>query len=181
MGRAAQTTRSQIDQQRAMQNQINQQLLGERQNLSGVLLPQYKQLLNQGYTPEEQAAITGQTLGSLGTAYDALRQNAAERLAQTRNSAGYGEALDELGRQQTRDTAGVAQQNQIQFAQQQQNNLLKGLQGIASLYGVDTGLLAQGLGIPAQLLSDRARVSGGGSGSTFGALTGLGTAGLGLF
>jgi hypothetical protein len=181
MGRSASTTRSEIDQQTAMQNKINQQLLGERQNLSGILLPQYQQLLNQGYTPEEQSAITGQTLGSLGTAYDSLRQNATNRLARTRNSAGYGETLDELGRQQARDTSSTAQQDQIQFAQQQQSNLMKGLQGIASLYGVDTGLLAQGLGIPAQLLSDRARVSSGASGSLLGGLTSLGSAALGFF
>jgi hypothetical protein len=180
MGRAADTTRAQIDQQRALQNQINQQLLGQQQQLSGTLLPQYQKLLDQGYTPEEQAAITGQTMGALGTAFDALRQNAANRLAKTRNSAGYGETLDELGREQTRESADTAQQDQIAFAQQQQRNLQQGLQGIASLYGVDAGLLARGLGIPAELLNARANVSRS-SGSLLGALPGLGLAALGLF
>jgi len=180
MGRSASTTRADTDQQRNFENQMNQQLLGERQALSGVLLPQYEQLLNQGYTPQEQAAITGQSLGAVNSAYDALRQNAANRLAATNNSAGYSEMLDDLGRAQAQQTASTAQQNQIQFAQQQQNNLLQGLQGIASLYGVDTGLLASGLGDVGQLLSTRAGLSSNNN-AMFGPMAGLGLATLGMF
>jgi predicted alpha/beta hydrolase len=180
MGRSASTTRHDIDQQTALQNQINQQLLGERQSLSGILLPQYRQLLNQGYTPQEQAAITGQSQGAINSAYDALRQNAANRLAQTNNSAGFGELLDDLGRGQAQQSASTAQQNQIQFAQQQQQNMLRGLQGIASLYGVDTGLLASGLGNVGQLLSTRAGISSNGN-ALLGPITGLGLATLGIF
>jgi hypothetical protein len=180
MGRSASTTRSDIDQQTALQDQINQQLLGERQNLSGMLLPQYQQLLNQGYTPQEQAAITGQSQGAVNSAFDALRQRAANRLAQTNNSAGYGEMLDELGRAQAQQSAGTAQQNQIQFAQQQQQNMLKGLQGIASLYGVDTGLLASGLGDVGHLLATRAGISSNGT-NLLGPISGLGLATMGIF
>lgn len=164
MGRAASTTRAQVDQQTALQNQINQQLLGERAEGRSRLLPQYENLLNQGYSPEEQAAITGQSMGALGNVYDSLRQGAANRLARTRNSAGYGENLDEMARQEGRDKSGLAQQNQIAFANEQQNRRLEGLQGIASLYGVDTNLLARGLGIPAQLLGVRASASGNSNG-----------------
>jgi hypothetical protein len=180
MGRSASTTRSDIDKQTALQDQINQQLLNERQNLSGILLPQYQQLLNQGYTPQEQAAITGQSQGAVNSAFDALRQSAANRLAQTRNSAGYGELLDELGRAQAQQSASTAQQNQIQFAQQQQQNLLRGLQGIASLYGVDTGLLASGLGDVGHLLGTRAGISNNGLGLV-GPVSGLGLASMGIF
>jgi hypothetical protein len=164
MGRAAATTRAQVDQQTALQNQINQQLLSERAQGRSLLLPQFEGLLNQGYSPEEQAAITGQSMGALGNVYDALRESAANRLARTRNSAGYGENLDEMARQESRDKSGLAQQNQIAFANEQQNRKLEGLQGIASLYGVDTNLLARGLGIPAQLLGVRASASGSGNG-----------------
>ena len=180
MGRSASTTRADTDVQRNFENQMNQQLLNERQSLSGILLPQYQQLLNQGYTPQEQAAITGQSLGAVNSAYDALRQNAANRLAATRNSAGYSELLDDLGRAHAQDAASTAQQNQIQFAQQQQNNLLRGLQGIAQLYGVDTGLLASGLGDVGQLLGIRGGLSSNGN-SMFGPLAGLGLATLGMF
>jgi len=180
MGRSASTTRSDIDQQSALQNQINQQLLNERQSLSGTLLPQYQQLLNQGYTPQEQAAITGQSQGAVNSTFDALRQSAANRLAQTNNSAGYGEMLDELGRAQGQQSASTAQQNQVQFAQQQQQNMLQGLQGIASLYGVDTGLLASGLGQSGSLLNTRAGLSSNGN-ALLGPVSGLGLASLGIF
>jgi len=180
MGRSASTTRSDIDQQTALQDQINQQLLGETQNLSGILLPQYQQLLTQGYTPQEQAAITGQSQGAVNSAFDALRQNAANRLAQTNNSAGYSALLEDLGRAQAQQSASTAQQNQIQFAQQQQNNMMSGLQGIASLYGVDTGLLASGLGDVGKLLGTRASISSNGT-ALLGPITGLGLASLGMF
>jgi hypothetical protein len=179
MGRSASTTRSDIDQQTALEDQINQQLLGESQNLSGILLPQYQQLLTQGYTPQQQAAITGQSQGAVNSAFDALRQSAANRLAQTNNSAGYSSMLDDLGRAQAQQSASTAQQNQFRFAQQQQNNMLAGLQGIASLYGVDTGLLASGLGDVGKLLGTRASISSNGMG-LLGPAAGLGLATLGM-
>jgi hypothetical protein len=164
MGRAASTTRAQIDQQTALQNQINQQLLAERAQGRSLLLPQFEKLLSEGYSPAEQAAITGQSMGALGNVYDALRESAANRLARTRNSAGYGETLDELAREEGREKSSLAQQNQMAFANQALSNRLRGLQGIASLYGVDANLLARGLGIPAQLLGTRASVSGASNG-----------------
>ena len=184
MGRAASTTRAQIDQQTATQNQINQQLLGERAEGRRLLLPQFQNLLKEGYSPEEQAAITGQSMGALGNVYDSLRESAANRLARTRNSAGYGENLDEMARQESRSKSGLAQQNQIGFANEQQSRRLEGLQGIASLYGVDTNLLARGLGIPPQLLSARASASGSGNGifnSLIGAAGQLGSAAINSF
>ncbi len=180
MGRSASTTRSDIDQETALQDQINQQLLSETQNLSSTLLPKYEQLLTQGYTPQQEAAITGQSQGAINSAFDALRQSAANQVAQTNNSAGYGALLDDLGRAQAQQSASTAQQNQIQFAQQQQQNMLQGLQGIASLYGVDTGLLASGLGDVGQLLSTRAGISNNGM-NLVGPISGLGLAAMGLF
>jgi len=179
MGRSASTTRSDIDQQSALQNQLNQQTLAEQQALAGTLVPQYTQLLNQGYTPQQQAAITGQSQGAVSSAFDALRQSAANRLAQTRNSAGYGETLDDLGRARAQQSASTAQQNQIQFAQQQQQNMLAGLQGLASLYGVDTGMLVSGLGQSGSLLNTRAGISSNGN-AYLGPLSGLGLASFGL-
>lgn len=183
MGRATATTRAQIDQQSALQNQINQQLLSQRASDRATLLLQYQALLTSGYSPEEQAAITGQSEGALGSTFDALRDSAANRMARTRNSAGFGETLDELGREQGRQAAGVAERNQIQFADEAQRRKLEGLQGLASLFGVDTGLLAHGLGIPADLLRSRAAASGGGGigNSIIGALGQIGSAALNTF
>jgi hypothetical protein len=183
MGRGvAAQNRTAIDQQTALQNQINNQLLGERAQGRSLLMPQFQQLLHEGYSPAEEAAITGQSMGALGNVYDTLRERASNRLAQTRNSAGYGETLDEMARQEGRDKSGLAQQNQLTFANEQQNRRLAGLQGIASLYGVDTNLLGHGLGIPADLLRSRVAASQGGNGifnSLLGTIGQLGSSAIG--
>ncbi|NDQ58056.1 MAG: hypothetical protein GZ088_13375 [Acidipila sp.] len=182
MGRAATQTRTAIDQQTALQNQINQQLLVDRAQGRSLLMPQFQQMLQQGYSPQQQAAITDQSMGSLGNVYDALRERAGNRLAQTRNSAGYGETLDEMARQEGRDKSGLAQQNQLGFANEEQQRRLEGLQGIASLYGVDTNLLGHGLGIPADLLRSRVAASQGNNGifnSLLGAIGQIGSSAIG--
>lgn len=155
------------DQQRTLQNQINQQLMAEREQARGTLLPGYQKLLTGGgFSPQEQAAITGESMGALGSAFDALRQRAENRVARTRNPAGFGELEDELAREQGRQAAELARQNQIQFADEAQRRRLEALQGIGSLYGVDASVLGRALGIPAQLL--QARAAGGRSGFGFG-------------
>ena len=139
-------------------------------------------VLHEGYSPQQQAAITDQSMGSLGNVYDTLRGRAGNRLAQTRNSAGYGETLDEMARQEGRDKSGLAQQNQTGFANEEQQRRLEGLQGIASLYGVDTNLLGHGLGIPADLLRSRVAASQGNSGifnSLLGAIGQIGSSAIG--
>jgi hypothetical protein len=145
------------DQQRALQNQINQQLLGEREQGRSTLLPEYQRLLTGGgYSPAEQAAITGESMGALGSAFDALQQNAANRVARTHNAAGYGELEDELAREQGRQAAGLARQSQIDFANEAERRREAALRGMGSLYGVDTSLLGSALGVPTGLLQARA-------------------------
>ncbi len=157
------------DQQRALQNQINQQLLAEREQGRGTLLPEFQKLLTGGgYSPQEQAAITGEGMGALGSAFDALQQRAANRLARTRNAAGFGELEDELAREQGRQAASLARQNQIEFADEAQRRRLEALQGLGSLYGVDTSLLGSALGIPTGLLQARAAGSKSGGGFRIG-------------
>lgn len=163
MGRGAEKeTRKAVDTQLAQQNAMNQQIFGENQALRGTLVPAYQRLLAQpGYSEAEKAAITGQSMGALGSVFDALANRAANRVARTRNAAGYGELLGELGREQGREAAGLAQQNQIAFANRSLADRLAALQGLSGLYGVDTSLLGRALGIPPELLNVRARASGG--------------------
>jgi predicted alpha/beta hydrolase len=161
MGRGAQsTTRQLTDQQLSQTNALNQQLLGQQQSLGGQLTSQYQNILNNpGYSPQTQAAITGQSQGALASAFDSLQQAANNRVAQTGNSAGFTALTDDLARQKAQQEASTAQQNQITFANtalQQQNAALQGLSG---LYGVDTNLLGRTLGIPTQLLGVRANAS----------------------
>src|SRR5579859_350350 len=118
MGRGAQTQTMQLtDQQLANQNAMNQALYNQGQSLSSTASGGYQSLLaNPGYTPAQQSAIANNSMGALSSAFGALAQSAANRLARTNNSAGYGDLLDELAREQGRQTASLAQQNQLAFA-----------------------------------------------------------------
>ena len=187
MGRGAQTQTMQMtDQQLANQNAMNQALYNQAQSLSNNAAGGYQSLLaNPGYTPAQQSAITNQSMGALSSAFGALAQSAANRMARTRNSAGYGDMLDELAREQGRQTASLAQQNQFGFANQAKQDQLAALQGLSGLYGVNSSLLGRTLGIPSQLLNTRtnlANAPGFGStlGQAFGAFLGAVLPGYGL-
>jgi hypothetical protein len=185
MGRGAQAyTRQLTDEQLANLNSLNQQFLGQQQQAGNLLLPQYQSILNNpGLSPADKAAVTGQSQGALASAFDALQQSAQNRLARTRNSAGFGELADELARQKGIAEAGQAQKNQLAFTNTAFQRQMAALQGLSGLFGIDSNLLARTLGIPAELLHVRANASrntgggffsalGSGLGSTLGALPG---------
>ena len=191
MGRGAQTQTMQMTgQQLASQNAMNQSLSNQGQSLSSTAAGGYQNLLaNPGYTPAQQSAITNNSMGALSSAFGALAQSAANRVARTNNSAGYGDLMDDLARQQGQQTASLAQQNQLAFANQSKQDQLTALQGLSGLYGVNSSLLGRTLGIPGQLLNTQAGIANApGFGSTFaqalggmlgGGVTG-GLAGIGL-
>src|ERR1700691_3888363 len=145
MSRAAQSnTRNLTDQQLAQQNQLISQSNQQGEQDRSLLMPTITGLLNsQGYTPQQQSAITQQSLGAANTAFDALRQRAANRVAATNNSAGSGDLTAQLGREQAQTDASQSQQNQIAFANQKRNNQLAGLSALAQTYGIDTNLLGR--------------------------------------
>ncbi len=90
-------------------------------------MPTIQSLLNsQGYTPQQQSTITQQRLGASNTAFDVLREKAANRTAATNNSAGYGDMTAQPGREQAQTDASQAQQNQISFANQKLKKQLAG-------------------------------------------------------
>ncbi|HKV06305.1 MAG TPA: hypothetical protein VJO53_14505 [Candidatus Acidoferrales bacterium] len=182
MSRAAQQhTRNLTDQQLALQNRLLSQ--SDQQGLQdrSLMMPTIQRLLNsQGYTPEQQSAITQQSLGAANTAFDALRERAANRLAATNNSAGFGDLTAQLGREQAQTDASQAQQNQIAFANQKLRENLAGLNALGETYGIDTNLLGKAMGVPAELLSVRQRASGS-SGGGLGSLFGLGAGIASLF
>src|SRR5258708_25674165 len=115
MGRGAQAnTREMTDEERASIDALNQQFLGQQQQVGNMLLPQYQSILNNpGLSPAAKAAVTGQSQGALASAFDSLQPSAQNRLAPTRNSAGFGELTDELARPNGVPQAGQAQQNQL--------------------------------------------------------------------
>jgi len=181
MGRGAQTQTLQMTgQQFANQNATNQSLYNQGQSLSNTAASGYQNLLaNPGYTPAQQSAITNNSMGALASTFGALAQSAANRAAQTNNSAGYGDMLDELAREQGRQTASLAQQNQLAFASKAQQNQLTALQGLSGLYGVNSSLLGKTLGIPGQLLNTQAGIANApGFGTSFAQSLGRGLGSL---
>src|ERR1700722_9438578 len=179
---AERTTRQLTDQQLAQQNQLISQSNQQGQQDRSLLMPTISNLLNsQGYTPQQQSAITQQSLGAANTAFDALRQRAANRAAATNNSAGQNDLLAQLGRQQAQTDASQTQQNQIAFANQQYKEQLAGLNALGQTYGIDTNLLGRAMGVPTELLSVRQRASTGSSTSGLGGIFGLGSGIASLF
>ena len=169
MGRGAQAqTQQNIDQQLTSQNAMNQQIYGSTQALGSQAASGYQNMLaNSGYSQAEQSAIGNLSQSALSSSFDALAQNAANRAARTRNSAGYGELVDSLARTQGQDQANLAQQNQIAFANASRSDTSAALSGLSGLYGTDSGLLGRALGVPAQLLDASAR-NAASSGFNFG-------------
>jgi hypothetical protein len=185
MGRGAEAqTRRLTDQQLTDTNALTQQFLGQQQQVGNALLPQYQKIVNNpGLSAADKAAVTNQSQGSLASAFDSLQQSAQNRLARTRNSAGFGDLTDDLARQKGMASAAEAQNNQLAFSNAAFQRQMAALQGLSGLYGVDTNLLARSLGIPAELLNVRANASRGGNGffsslgsslgSTLGGLPGM--------
>lgn len=183
MSRGAQhSTRQLTDQQLAQQNQLISQANQQGSQDRSLMLPAIQNLLNSpGYSPAEQSAITQQSMGAANTAFDALRQRAANRLAATNDTAGAPELTAQLGREQAQTLAGQAQQNQIAFANQKLRDQLAGLNALGQTYGIDTNLLGRAMGIPPELLGVRERASTGNSTSGLGGLFGVGSGIASLF
>ena len=163
MGRGAQAqTQSLIDQQLAQQNSMNQQLNSNGQALGSQAAAGYQNLVaNPGYTDAQKSAITNLSQSALGSAFNALAQNASTRAARTRNSAGYGELIDSLARTQSQDQANLAQQNQVAFGNAARSDTNAGLSGLSGLYGTNSSLLSRAIGVAPSLLDARVRNSQG--------------------
>jgi hypothetical protein len=183
MSRGAQrTTRQLTDQQLAQQNQLISQSNQQGTQDRSLLLPTIQSFLtNPGYTPAEQSAITQQSMGAANTAFDALRERAANRAAATNDTAAQPELTAQLGREQAQTLASQAQQNQIAFANQRTKDQLAGLNALGQTYGIDTNLLGHAMGVPAQLLGVRQRASMGSSVGGLGGLFGVGSSIASLF
>jgi hypothetical protein len=183
MSRAQTQTLQLTDQQLANANALNKQFLGAQQQVGSTLVPQYQNILNNpGLSAADKAAVTNDSQGALSSAFGSLQQSAQNRVARTRNSAGFGDLEDDLARQKGIAQSNQAAQNQLNFSNTAFQRQLAALQGLSGIYGLDTNLLSRSLGIPAELLNARASASrnsggffsslGSGIGSTLGALPG---------
>ena len=175
MGRGAiAQTQQMIDQQLSSQNSMNNQIYGSSQALGSQAAGGYQNMLaNPGYSQAQQSAITNLSQSALSSSFDALAQNAANRATRTNNSAGYGDLLSSLARTEGQQSANLAQQNQIAFADASRSDTLSGLSGLSGLYGTDSSLLGKALGVPSQLLDASAR-----NAANSGFRIGLGSGGL---
>ncbi|HVO59060.1 MAG TPA: hypothetical protein VMT51_15315 [Dongiaceae bacterium] len=183
MSRAQTQTQQLTDQQLSSINALNNQFLGAQQQAGNLLVPQYRSILaNPGLSAADKAAVSSDSQGALSSAFDSLQQAAQNRVARTRNAAGFGDLEDDLARQKGIAQSNLAANNQLEFSNTAFQRQMAALQGLSGLYGMDSSLLARTLGIPAELLNVRAnsaRNSGGfftslGSalGGTLGALPG---------
>lgn len=173
---AQQQVQNEAEQQLGAQDRLISQADQQSQQELSTLMPQIDQLLNSpGYTPAQQSAIEQQGMGAARTAYDALRETAANRVARTNNTAGF-DALDsELGRQEAQTLADQAQSDQIKFANEQIAQQMAGLNALENTYNINSNLLGRAMGVPAGILNAQEQAS---KGPGFGSF--LGDIGLGL-
>lgn len=146
---------------------LQQQQQGQRGSEFGTLMPQYESLLNSGYSDQEKSGIEQGTLGAIQGSYGSATDAAARRMARTNNAAGYGSFLGASARSKAQDLSQQELTNQKAFADEALRRKQIGLQGIASLYGVDTSFLNSlgqqqlgALGIGASVQSTRKGVLG---------------------
>lgn len=117
---------------------------------------------DQGFSPEEQSAITQETTGGISSAYGKAREGAARRVAATGNSAGYAGFSGDLAREEAKSLASSTRQNKLAFAQERRQRMLQnyglaqnvedeqqrrreqGTNLLARLYGIDTGAFTSG-------------------------------------
>jgi hypothetical protein len=178
---AERSTRALTDQELTQQNQLIAQSNQAGQQDRGLLVSTISGLLNSpGYSPQERSDITQQSMGAANTAFDALRQRAANRVASTNNSAGNSDLLAQLGREQAQTDASQSQQNQLAFANRERQDQLAGLNTLGQAYGIDTNLLGRAMGVPSELLNVRQRASGSSS-DGLGGLFGIGSGIASLF
>jgi len=129
-----------------LQNQLGQQLYGTGQQIFATEFPTLGGLLNSPMSPQERAAIFETAMAPQASAFDAARENAAQRAARTRNPAGLLETDEQLARE-----GGQAQSDAAMRAQFESMNVLdqrrqEALQGLAQLYGIDLGELGRLMG-----------------------------------
>ncbi len=149
-----------IDQQLSSQNSMNTKSTAPRQALGSQAAGGYHNMLaNPGYSQAQQSAITNLSQSALSSSFDALPRNAANRRrAHQQSPPATARLIDScFARTQGQDSANLAQQNQLAFANASRSDTQSALAGLSGLYGTDSNLLGRAIGVPAQLLDASAR------------------------
>jgi len=116
-------------------NAIGEQQQNQANQLENQLIPDYTSMLHEGYTPEEKAGITTAGMEAREAPFDTASQEATNRVARTRNDAGYGAEEDQLARDKGMAMGNEAAGLQEKFGDVRLANERYGLAGLSDLYG----------------------------------------------
>ena len=155
------------------QRGVTEPMRAERREAREELRPQFQTLLDESFgyrpegyqpmlfTPRQRQNILSTGIRSARLPYESAADQAAQRLARTRNPAGYGGLLGELTRGKSRSMADVARRTEAGLSEAESREQFRrmdwlererlqrryaGLEGLSRLYGIDTQLLAGQLG-----------------------------------
>lgn len=124
-------------QQEAQTQATNQEALNTQMRQSQ---QQAQQPIVQGYT--NMLNNPQQGMSAVNSAYDAAAQKGQERVAASRNDAGYTGEEDKLAMDRSQTMANTIQNNQT-----------AGLQGLSEMYGMNQQTYNQAMGLPVNYLN----------------------------
>ncbi len=154
--------REETDRQRTLQKEARD-----------TLMPEYLRLYNESFgyepegyqaklfTPQQRENILSTSIRSARLPWEEAQDVGEQRLARTRNQAGYGAQQAELARGKSRGVADITRRTESDLTQRESETefsrmgwlegeklkrLMGGLGGLGSLFGIDTQLLMSQLG-----------------------------------
>lgn len=155
------------------QRGVTEEQRAERKAGKAQLMPEYQRLYEESFgyrpegyqptlfTPRQRANILSAGVRAGRLPFEQAQDVATQRLARTRNPAGFGALLGELTRGKARSVADVTRRTEAALTEaesREQHRRLMGLEderlrrrlaglgGLGSLFGIDTQLLASQLG-----------------------------------
>lgn len=177
-------------QQRAMakeefefQRGVTEEQRAERAAGKEQLMPEYLRLYDESFgykpegfqaklfTPRQRERVLTSTISGARLPYEQIEDASRQRLARTRNPAGYGAVASELARGKSRSVADVTRRTEAGLSEKESmeefrrssylederlRRRLGGLGGLGSLFGIDTQLLMSQLGRGTQALGAHA-------------------------
>jgi hypothetical protein len=141
MGRAE--AKAQLNETNAVARQRNAQA----QEMRGGLLQDYQSMMNEGYTPQQKAAMTTSGMEASAAPFDTAALQGENEAARTRNTAGTAALQSQLARDKGKALGTEAQMLEGGFANQEQANRQAGVQGKMGMYGLDTGAMESMYGL----------------------------------
>lgn len=121
----------------------------------GVEMPAINNQINPD--PATRSAFTQEPINAVNSAYDTAASSATNRLAKTRNSAGFSGSMDRLARDRASSVSDATMKGTQAVAGLQQ----QGIQNASNLYGVNNDTMRSLYGLGPSTLNARAQGVGG--------------------